>query len=144
MEELIKILSSVDFWKFVVPLMGAVFAWFLNEWRKRIWEQYQRKEDQYKVLIKCLQGFYVGTENPLMKAEFLQQLNICWLYCPDEVIKKAYAFLDTVHTNQTTTDEIKEKSVGEFVLAIRQDLLSRKLLKKTDLKQSDFRHLKVN
>ena len=112
MDKFIQIISSVDFWKFVVPLMGAVVAWFLNEWRKRIWEQYQRKEDQYKILIRCLQGFYVGTANQQMKAKFLQQLNICWLYCPDEVIKKAYAFLDTVHAGKNQTDEISNFRLG--------------------------------
>lgn len=144
----IEIVSSVDFWKFVVPLLGAVIAWLVNEWRKRIWEQYQRKEDQYKILIKCLQGFYVGNINPeishQLKAEFLQQLNVCWLYCPDDVIKKSYAFLDTVHSSQIQSDEVKEKAMNEFVLAVRKDLLSRRLVYKTKLIHEDFRHLKAN
>lgn len=148
MEKFIEIISSVDFLKFVIPLMGAVIAWFLNEWRKRIWEQYKRKEDQYKILIKCLQGFYIEHLNPQvsqqLKAEFLQQLNICWLYCPDEVIKKAYTFLETVNAKQIQPDEIKEKAMNEFVLAVRNDLLSRKLVSKTNLTHQDFKHLKAN
>ena len=143
MEQFIQIISSVDFWKFVVPLTGAVIAWFLNEWRKRIWEQYQRKEDQYKKLIRCLQGFYVKTGNPELKAEFLQQLNICWLYCPDEVLRKAYAFLDSVHTDRIKSEETKEEAMNEFILSIRKDMLSRRLVKKTELEQKDFRHLKA-
>ncbi len=127
--------------------MGAVIAWFLNEWRKRIWEQYKRKEDQYKILIKCLQGFYIEHLTPKvsqqLKAEFLQQLNICWLYCPDEVIKKAYTFLETVNAKQIQPDEIKEKAMNEFVLAVRNDLLSRKLVSKTNLTHQDFKHLKA-
>ena len=143
MEYFAQIVSSVDFWKFVVPLTGAVVAWYLNEWRKRIWEQYQRKEDQYKKLIRCLQGFYVGTDSKELKAEFLQQLNICWLYCPDEVIKKAYAFLDTVYAGRSNPEGTKEEAVNELMLSIRKDLLSRKLIKKTKLEPKDFRHLKV-
>ncbi len=140
-----EIVTSVDFWKFAAPLFGAIVAWFVNEWRKRVWEQYQRKEESYKELLRCLKGFYVGASNAAeLKEEFLNQLNRCWLYCPDDVIKKGYAFLDTVHTGQTSTDKVKEKAVGDFVASIREDLLSRKLLKKTKLTGEDFKHLKVN
>jgi len=139
------IFLSAEFWKFALPLSGAVVAWFVNEWRKRLWEQYQRKETSYKELVRCLRGFYVGAENAeRLKGDFLNQLNQCWLYCPDEVIKKGYEFLDTVHTKQVHSDDIKEKAMGEFVAAIRQDLLSRKLIRRTDLTGADFRHLGVN
>ena len=140
-----EIICSVEFWKFAAPLFGAVVAWFVNEWRKRVWEQYQRKEDSYKKLVRCLNGFYVGASNAAeLKAEFLSQLNRCWLYCPDGVIKKGYAFLDTVHTDQLSPDEVKEKAMGDFVAAIRKDLLSRKLVRKTALEGKDFRHLGIN
>lgn len=137
------IFTSVDFWKFSVPLFGAVVAWLVNEWRKRIWEQYQRKEEGYKELLRCLKGFYVGSSAEL-KSEFLNQLNRCWLYCPDNVIKKGYAFLDTVHTSSLSSDQKKEKAMGDFVAAIRSDLLSRKLVRKTLLTGEDFKHLDVN
>ena len=74
-------------------------------------------------------------------SDFLDQLNICWLYCPDEVIKKAYTFLETVNTNQKQNDLVKENAAGDFVLSIRRDLLSRKLVKKTKLLATDFKHL---
>ncbi len=142
---MLDIISSVDFWKFALPLLGAVFAWFANEARKRSWEQYQRKEASYKELVRCLQGFYVGAPDAAkLKAEFINQLNQCWLYCPDDVIKKGYAFLDTVHTQSKHSDAEKERGMGDFVAAIRRDLLSRTLTKTTDLTGSDFRHLKVN
>ena len=137
-----EILSSVDFWKFAVPLLGAIIAWFTNEWRKRIADQYQRKEANYKELFKSLRGFYVGAANAeALKADFLNQLNAAWLYCPDEVIKKGYAFLDTVHAKAAHTDDEKEAAMGAFVMTIRKDLLSRKLVRTTSLKASDFKHL---
>ncbi len=94
MSAIAQILSSVDFWKFALPLLGAVIAWFINEWRKRLADQYQRKEANYRELVRSLRGFYVGAEGGAqnMKAEFLNQLNISWLYCPDEVIQKGYAY----------------------------------------------------
>lgn len=140
-----EILCSSDFWKFALPLFGAVVAWFVNEWRKRLWEQYQRKEASYKELLRCLRGFYVGINDAeKLKGEFLDQLNICWLYCPDEVIRKGYAFLDTVHSQQVSDSSTKEQAMGDFVSSIRNDLLSRKLVRKTKLTSSDFRHLGVN
>ncbi|MBE0401507.1 MULTISPECIES: hypothetical protein [Halomonas] len=139
---MIEILSSVDFWKFSAPLFGAILAWFLNEWRKRIWEQYQRKEESYKELIRCLKGFYVGVPNSQeLKSEFLNKLNKCWLYCPDEVILNGYAFLDTVHASNTQNHQTKEDAMGKFVASIRKDLLSRKLVRKTSLCSKDFKHL---
>lgn len=140
-----EVLSSVDFWKFSAPLFGAVIAWFVNERTKRASEQYQRKEENYKELLRCLKGFYVGEQNSSeLKSEFLNQLNRCWLYCPDDVINKGYEFLSTVHTSNKSSDEVKEKAMGDFVAAIRKDLLSRKLVKSTQLSGSNFKHLKVN
>lgn len=139
---LLEILSSPDFWKFVVPLGGAVIAWYVNEWRKRVADEYQRKEANYKELVRALRGFYVGAPNAeSLQLEFLNQLNVSWLYCPAEVIQKGYAFLDTVHAKQTQSDEEKELAFGSFVAAIREDLLSRKLVRPGGLSAKDFRHL---
>jgi hypothetical protein len=140
-----EILSSAEFWKFAIPLLGAVIAWFTNEWRKRVADQYQRKEDNYKELIRSLRGFYIGAANAdELKLEFLNQLNISWLYCPDEVIQKGYAFLETVHARQVKSDEEKQLAFGAFVAAIREDLLSRKLVHTTRLSAKDFKHFSVH
>ena len=140
-----KVLASVDFWKFAAPLIGAVIAWLTNEWRKRITDQYQRKETNYRELLKSVRGFYVGAQDAqALKLEFLNQLNMAWLYCPDDIIQKGYAFINTVHTDAAQNDETTEVALGAFVLAIRKDILSRKLVKCTSLKPSNFKHLKVN
>ena len=140
-----EVITSVEFWKFAAPLFGAVVAWLVNEWRKRVWEQYQRKEESYRELLRCLKGFYEGESNSSdLKAEFLNQLNRCWLYCPDDVILKGYEFLNTVHVSKIEAHEVKEKAMGDFVASIRVDLLSRKLVKDTKLHGKDFKHLNVN
>ena len=136
-----------DFLKFFLPLAGAGIAWFINERRKRSAEEYERKELRCSALVDSLQGFYVAAPPNRareLKAQFLRELNNCWLYCPDEVIRKAYAFLATVYTGVSSTDEMKEKTAGEFMLAIRQDLLSRSTVRSTKLTARDFKHLKVN
>ncbi len=42
-----------------IPLLVAVVAWFVNERRKRAWDEYQRKEANYKGLLGASRGFYV-------------------------------------------------------------------------------------
>ena len=140
-----SILSSVDFWKFAIPLLGAVVAWFFNEWRKQQAEQHTRKEESYKQLLRSLQGFYIGAvKAEELKSEFLNQMNIAWLYCPDHVIRAGYKFLDTVQTGKTSSDDEKETALGAFVEAIRKDHLSWGLVKRTELSARDFRHLGVS
>ncbi len=145
MPAILDVFSSVDFWKFALPLFGAVIAWFANEWRKRISEQYQRKEANYKELLRSLRGFYIGVSDADdLKREFIDQLNVAWLYCPDDVIKKGYVFLHTVHAQKVSPGAEKEAALGEFVAAIRCDLLSRKLVRKTKLSATDFMPIGVN
>ncbi|MBA3834058.1 MAG: hypothetical protein H0X34_19640 [Chthoniobacterales bacterium] len=141
---LITAFSSGDFWKFTVPLLGAVIAWFANERSKRLAEQYERKEANYRELLRTLRGFYAGAQDAdRLKSEFLDQLNLCWLYCPDDVIKKGYVFLDTVHAQQPQSDKIKEAALGALVSSIRADALSRKLVRRTSLEASDFKHFRT-
>ena len=142
MEKFIAIITNLGFWTIVAPAFLAIFAWYLNELAKRKWEEYGRKEERYKELLRTLKGFYVTTLDSKLKEEFIHQVNLCWLYTPDEVIQKAYAFLDTVHTSANVQDKDKENAVGALVVAIRKDLLSRKMVRKTKLQASDYKHLR--
>ncbi len=92
-------------------------------------------------MLRTIRGFYISTQDRDLKKAFLEQVNLCWLYCPDEVIQKAYAFLGTVHTKERHSDEEKERALGELIIAIRRDLLSRKLVKQTRLEVSNFQRL---
>jgi len=127
-----------------LPLITAVIAWFANEWRKRAWEQYQRKEENYKALLRASRGFYTNAQDTAKKATFLEQVDLCWLYCTDEVIQKVYAFLETVKTGATTTEADRAYAFGALMVAIRQDLLKRKVARTTSLKPADYRIFKAN
>ena len=132
-----------DFLKLGVPLLAAVGVWYLNERAKRGWEEYIRKEGNYKTLLSTLRGFYVGSVDTQLKDTFLEQLNECWLYCPDNVVRKCYDFVDAVKVGAQLSDKAKEIAFGELVVAIRKDLLKRRLVKKTNLTSKDFRHLRA-
>ena len=127
----------------ILTLIGGFVTWYLNEQSKRSYEEYKRKEERYAALIRSLRGFYVDSFSKELRDEFLNQLNLCWMYCPDEVIHKAYKFLVMVHTGKKYSEGEKEKAVGEFILAIRRDLINRKPLSKTELKPEDFKHLRA-
>ncbi len=110
-----------------IAALVTLGVWFFNEKNKRTYEEYKRKEEKYSKLIQSLRGFYIGTSDSALKQEFITQLNQSWMYCPDEAIKKAYKFLSTVHGEEKTySQEEKENAMGDFILSIRVDLLSKK------------------
>jgi hypothetical protein len=139
---------SIDFLKFIIPLLGAVFAWFWNEKRKRVAEEYSRKEKKYEALIEGLRGFYDDVakrpEGKKLQEQFLLELNKAWLYCPDDVIRKAYRFLAAVKGDKDFTEEERKAVSGELMVAIRKDLLERKPVRKTLLNPQDFETLKAS
>lgn len=141
---LTKIITSVEFWKIVTPAIIAIATWYSNEKSKRIQHEYERKEDRYKELLCNLRGFYASLNDPKLKTEFLNQLNLCWLYAPDEVIKKAYEFLGLVNTDAKSNDSEKELALGELVVEIRKDLMARRIVKNSNLKPEDFKNLIAN
>lgn len=142
MNTLINTLLSSDFLKFFIPAAGATVAWFINERRKVRWEQFKRKEERYQELLRCIKGFYVESSNRELKRQFIDQVSLCWLYAPDEVIRYANNFFTTIHTSRKplANDEEKEKALGQFILEIRKDMLSRRLVSKTFLTDSDWKN----
>ena len=130
----------------VVGFTAAVgfVTWGLNERSKRRFEDYTRREARYVQLVRSLRGFHVRSEDHGAKETFLSELELCWLYGSDDVVRAAYAFLQTVKTAQRTSDEERRVAVGNLVAAIRGDLLRRAPLKRTSLKASEFELLKVS
>ena len=121
-------------WAFVVPAVGAVVAWITNEWRKREYELHLRKEEYYKFLLMNLSSFMVDGDVSI-RAEMLVQLQLCWIYCPDHVIRKSNDFLETFKVGSQSTQEEKNIAMQDFVIAIRKDMLP--WYKKNTLGRSD-------
>ncbi|MBU8970109.1 hypothetical protein KSS88_14735 [Bacillus altitudinis] len=120
----------------VITILGGFFTWYLNERSKRKQETYNRKEERYAELVISLKGFYVKSENKDFKSNFLDQVNLCWLYCPDQVIYKLYNFLESV--KNSSSDEHKLKALAEVFVEIRKDLIKDSKLN-SDLKSDDFK-----
>jgi hypothetical protein len=141
MNAITDILLDVDFLKIALPAGGAIVAWYLNERGKVRSEQLQRKEDRYKELLRCLKGFYVGREDGALKSQFIDQVGLCWLYAPDHVIQKANAFFSAIHKERSkpSTNEERERALADLILAIRKDMLGRKLTARTKLRHGDWK-----
>ena len=141
-------LDWYDVFKVSIPVLLAALVWLLNEYSKRRWEQYKRKEHRYVALLDGLEGFYVGADPETAKAKkakFIHQLSIAWLYCPDTVITKANEFLEYVKVGVQKSDEEKEMAAGELVICMRKDLLKGKpwLAKRTQLRASCYQHFRA-
>ena len=120
-------------------LTVTILTWFFNEQSKRSDDIYKQKDTRYLELIASLKNFYVESPTPEpgdyelsakklknkeLTTEFLNQIHLCWLYCSDDVIRKAHAFLlsaqvdkDHSHVHIET-----ERAAGELMLAIRRDM----------------------
>ncbi len=133
----------IGLFSLVIPLLVAIIAWYLNEHSKRRWETYKRKEDSYRKLIESLRGFYEASNDAALRTKFLGEVNVCWLFAPDEVIQRAYEFLDTVHLGNEATATDRERSAGELFRAVREDLISGSVVKSTSLTADSFKHLGV-
>lgn len=127
----------------LITVTTGFITWGLNERSKRKQEGYKRKEEHYTELIKSLKGFYVNSNNKDLKEVFLEQVNLCWMYCPDDVVIKIYDFLEAVNTNSNATDKQKDKALGEVMVAIRNDLLKDTKLK-NKLTYHNFRIYSAN
>ena len=116
-------------WTFLIATVltaaVAVAGWIFNDWRRRKWEEYKRREDRYIALIKQLPGFYETTpaeDARIKKTSFITQTNLCWLYCPDDVIRTIHHFLEGVQAGQQIGDDEKSARLGAVLVAVRKDL----------------------
>ena len=141
-------------YEFLWPVAIAIFFWWLNEIAKRSYERRVNKDKNYRELLLHLRVFYrtfnrTSEEAEDKKEKFIEQLQLCWLYGADDVIKKANAFVETVYADSIdrVSNEDKQKALGDFVAAIRKDNLHRfefknaKKWKRTELTGRDFKHL---
>ena len=140
MQSVTDILLSADFWKIAFPAAAAIVAWFVNERSKLAWEQYKRKEEHYKELLRCLKGFHLASQDRELKNQFLHQANLLWLYAPDAVIRVAYAFLELQKTGATASDAEKQLAAGALIEAVRKDLLARHVVRSSKLSATEFRN----
>jgi hypothetical protein len=140
----IHIENAQDLIAVALPLAAGLVAWVANEWRKRVAHEREGREERYQQLLDSLSAFYVGVNDQRKRATFVHQMSLCWLYCPDSVIRAGYAFLDRVQTGAQTTPEESKEAFNILILAMRKDLWSVWPFQRTKLSAAEFRHYKVS
>ena len=81
----------------VITISLAIIGWVFNEWSKRNFDNKKIKEQRYTKMMENIQGFYDNTLNRPEQNEFLNQYRLCWLSCPDDVIKEINGFCSAPH-----------------------------------------------
>ena len=130
-------LDWLDVLKISGPVAVAVTGLLGNEYFKRKWEKYKRKEERYVAMLESLKGFAVNADPRTAekdKNEFIQKLNTAHLYCPDAIINAAYEFLSSVHVGANRTEDEKQEALKKFVAEISRDLHGRFRKKKSEFR----------
>ncbi|MXZ92431.1 MAG: hypothetical protein F4W95_04260 [Chloroflexi bacterium] len=120
--------------KMISPTSGAIYvtaaltvtAWLVSDCQDRQYQLDQWKTERYHALVESARGFHAGADPSSsweLREEFITQLDLCWVYCSDAVIRKAYRFVGTVKTGQTSTDEEKKRAFKEFIAEIRKEIV---------------------
>lgn len=109
----------------LLGLIGSALAWLYNERQKRIGKLIEDKEARYKELVTLIRTFGSGSENVEKANQFIAELQLCWMYCPDSIIKKGNEFLLSMKETDISKEERQSKidiAKGELILEIRRDL----------------------
>ena len=130
----------------VLSATAGIFSWYLSQRSKMNLSQHRRKQERYIELLNGAQGFYDDTAESELgkgKQEFIQSYEKCWLYCPDPLIEALDTFLQSISDEESS--EEKRYALGECVIQMRKDLLSRRVFgsKRTKLTAGQFSHYKV-
>jgi hypothetical protein len=138
-------------WAWVIPLLvaglsflGSIVIWTCDNRSARELELYKRKEEKYALLISSIKGFYASEASYEKKKEFIDQIDLCWMYCSDEVILACYAFIESVHKHNKNQQEANQvEKLGQLMLEIRKDLIRNRLIENTKLSEKNFKPLKI-
>lgn len=120
--------------KIISPTSGAIYvtavltvtAWIVTDCQNRQYQLERWKTERYHALVESSRGFHAGADPSAsweLREDFLTQLDLCWVYCSDAVIRKAYQFVETVEIGQDSSDEQKERAFREFIAEIRKEIV---------------------
>jgi len=135
---------TVEILKYLLPILSIILAWLLNRHSERKNEAFRKKEERYTELLLSLRGFYQKEAPIELLQKFFDQFYLCWLYCPDEVIRAGIHFIESAADGNTASDDDRQLALGNFVLALRTDLFSRSVVKKTSLEPKEFHVLNTS
>jgi hypothetical protein len=101
-----------DLWGLVVATAIAAVAWIYQ----RAWDRQQLRIDRSQAIVDRLPGFTQANLDPAKIDETLIEIRRLWLFAPDDVVKAASAFIETVEKGDS-----KRPVLPKLVLAMRRD-----------------------
>lgn len=122
---------------FIFAAFASIIIWYLNERKRRSIQEYKQKEKRYIELIELIESLKEN-EKPSdnNRDKFLHQINLCWLYCPDNVVRKIADLISKLN-NDNISLEKKDMSMNDLMVSLRKDIR-----KKTKLNQDDYKKVK--
>jgi hypothetical protein len=119
--------------------LGAAGANYFAEKSRLEAERAERQRERYEELVESIEGFADGRQDAEKKLVFGQQLRLCWLYCPDSVIRAANAFVDSAEVGaqcggHTCTSADVTPLAQALVASIRAQLVPRSTLRHNDVR----------
>ena len=143
-EFILEILRKINFsWIIstlivVMPIVIGFYQWKIEQRNKRNYDLYIKKEELYVNLLNNIQGFYNGFIDSYKQEAFINNMQVAWLYCPDEVILACNEFLIAIN-NKSKNIEV----VNKLILSMRKDLLNNNYIKKTTLTEVNFLNVSI-
>ena len=112
-----------------VALLVAVLTYASAEESKIREQTYELERVRYEALLTSFDGLLVGARDREAAANFIRQIRICVLYCPDDVVRAANAFTDANPStarcgDHACTAEDRRLLYADLVLTIRQHLFA--------------------
>ncbi|HWM31014.1 MAG TPA: hypothetical protein VNO69_04865 [Methyloceanibacter sp.] len=105
------------FWGLVLAALIGSFAWVYQ----KAWDRQQARIASYQQIVDMLPGFTVRHLDADKIDAALNEVRRLWLFAPDDVVRAGNAFLATIRDDQSSTDEVRERVLADFVLAMRRD-----------------------
>lgn len=108
----------------VGTIIGAYFNHLFEKKKEIELHMREKKEDQYRMFLENVIGFFKGWEGPKRKKKFMRELYMhSPLYASSEVIKLANKFLSCFKSDKSLADREKSDSYyRKLVIAIRKDI----------------------
>jgi hypothetical protein len=119
---------------FATTIFLSILAWYLNERAKRSNKIYLQKETRYLELAELIENLKENEKpgDPDLKPKFIHQINLCWLYCPDNVVRM---IIDLVSKfNNDASQNEREETIADLMVTLRKDLRKRT----TKLNRADY------
>lgn len=127
----------------LLAVLAAAVTYACTEQAKLNADSYQRREERYQQLTASVTAFYITSTDLTKRRQFLAELDRCWLYCSDDVLRACYQFVDSIKEGNKASDEDRRLLLGAFVVAMRKDLVSHKRVKQSSMKPDEYQSLYV-